>query len=81
MTGPHGPQQPDRNAALSAEDRDAVDLVRRRLIAAGLKYVAPAIVVTLSLEGTVYAQASCKPATCKPAGFCKPSRPCKPDRR
>lgn len=68
-----------------ASDPEAVDLVRRRLLLAGAKYVAPAVTISLTLEGTAYAQASCgpgscKPATCKPAGFCKPNGFCKPDR-
>ncbi len=58
-----------------------VDLVRRRLLLAGGRYVAPAVLVSLSLEGTAYAQSSCQPNHCPPVvNNCGPLRVCRPGR-
>jgi hypothetical protein len=62
-------------------DAAEVDLVRRRLLLAGGKYVAPAILVTLVLDQKAYAQASCQPNDCPPAvNNCGPLRQCRPGR-
>lgn len=58
---------------------DDVDLVRRRLLAAGGRYVAPAILLTLALDQKAYAQASCGPTTCPPES-CAPKDNCSPAR-
>lgn len=57
---------------------DDVDLVRRRLLAAGGRYVAPAILLTLALDQKAYAQASCQPSYCPPEQ-CAPKDKCGPN--
>ncbi len=42
-------------------DPEAVDLVRRRLLVAGGKYAAPAVLASLLMQRTAYAQQSCMP--------------------
>lgn len=65
----------------AGEDGAAVDLVRRRLMIAGGKYVAPAIIVTLLLDQRAHAQASCQPNQCPPVtNNCGPLRSCRPGR-
>lgn len=60
---------------------DDVDQVRRRLLLAGGRYVAPAILLSLTLEQTAYAQASCGPHHCPPViNNCGPLRNCMPGR-
>ncbi len=59
----------------------AVDLVRRRLLLAGGRYVAPVVALSLTLERTAYAQASCQPNSCPPVvNDCGPLRNCRPGR-
>lgn len=62
---------------------EAVDLVRRRLLFAGGRYVAPAVLVSLVVERGAWAQGSCQPASCPPVvNRCGPTRgtPCAPNR-
>lgn len=60
---------------------DEVDRVRRRLLLAGGKYVAPAVLLSLTLEQTAYAQSSCRPNNCPPVvNNCPPLRVCRPGR-
>ncbi|RMG08716.1 MAG: hypothetical protein D6731_21270 [Planctomycetota bacterium] len=62
-------------------DADAVDLVRRRLLLAGGRYAAPAVLASLGLSGAAFAQgASCPPTRnrCPPLRICAPSRRCRP---
>lgn len=63
-------------------DEHAVDLVRRRLLAAGGRYVAPAIVASLLMESRAAAQTgSCGPTSCPPVvNNCGPLRRCRPGR-
>ncbi len=61
--------------------QDEVDLVRRRLLAAGGKYVAPAVLASLILAPDALAQGSCQPNSCPPAvNNCGPLRRCQPGR-
>ena len=46
--------------------QDEVDLVRRRLLAAGGKYVAPAVLASLILAPDPLAQRPCSPTRCAP---------------
>lgn len=56
-----------------------VDLVRRRLLVAGGRYVAPAVLVTLLLSDHAYAAASCSPGLCAPGDpICPPTQNCTP---
>lgn len=59
-----------------ADERASVDQVRRRLLLAGGRYVAPAILLTLVLDQKAYGQASCAPSvnSCGPWRTCSPSR-------
>lgn len=60
---------------------DDVDLVRRRLLAAGGRYVAPAVLCTLLLGDRAWAQTSCPPAACAPGDpICPPTTNCTPYR-
>lgn len=68
---------------------DEVALTRRRLLAAGGRYVAPAILIAMTLDQTAYAQASCGPSVCPPQlcgpvgcnpDFCTPKDNCGPHR-
>lgn len=45
------------------DDEEAVDLVRRRLLSLGGRYVAPAVLISLVVERTAWAQnhPSCPP--------------------
>lgn len=62
-------------------DAGAVDMVRRRLLAAGGRYVAPAVLCSLLLGERAYAQASCAPQQCPPARpICSPTTNCTPYR-
>lgn len=63
----------------SRADYSAVDMVRRRLLASGGRYVAPAILMTLFLPEDALAQGSCMPMTCMPSTkTCGPQKPCGP---
>jgi hypothetical protein len=59
--------------------RDEDAIARRRLLALGGRYVAPAILITLALDGTAHGQASCGPSNCPPAS-CLPKDNCSPAR-
>jgi hypothetical protein len=59
-----------------ADESAAVDQVRRRLLVASGRYVAPAILLTLVLDVKAYGQASCAPSvnSCGPYRTCSPGR-------
>lgn len=60
-------------------DDATVDLVRRRLLVAGGRYVAPTVLVTLFLSERAYGANSCNPGRCGPANpFCPPTQNCTP---
>ncbi len=79
--GADGGGSPSERGDGQADER-AVDLVRRRLLAAGGRYVAPAIVASLLMESRAAAQtASCGPTQCQPAQIpCGPVARCRPGR-
>lgn len=75
MPDPTPPDEADPEPELA----EAVDLVRRRLLIAGGRYVAPAVLVSLSIEGRAWAQGSCRPHSCPPViNNCGPLRVCRP---
>lgn len=72
------PSQPPGDLA---PDPQAVDLVRRRLLLAGGRYVAPAVIVSLLVEDPAWAQGGCQPNSCPPViNNCGPLRGCRPGR-
>lgn len=75
------PHTVSMNDALPDADHEAVDQTRRRLLLAGGRYLAPAVLVSLTLEQTAYAQGSCQPNHCPPVvNNCGPLRMCRPGR-
>ena len=64
-------KKPEETQSAAADD---VDLVRRRLLAAGGRYVAPALLASLFLGEQALAQAGCPPYF----NSCQPFRQCQP---
>lgn len=59
-------------------DPEAVDLVRRRLLLLGGRYIAPAVVASVWFQDDAYGQGMGMGASCMPAQVCMPFNMCPP---